>query len=251
MVSFSNNDLYQIVLDRLRKDRKGSINPEEFESLLRLRNIDYFNQQFKVDGVSQINADSLSPFSVFNDDAAINQLVVTGTYYVDLPAGYAHLINAFYSANSALHSTVVELDIVSGAELSDRINNAITGPSATEPIGYIADGVLWVYGYTSGYILLSYYAYPADPYFDYYTDSSGNITYLTDGQAEYTLLAGEISRSGLTAGSGVTSISEDLAWNDQDAMNILDMIMTDLGVALGDQAISETSVLERQQNVKS
>ena len=45
MVLFDNNDLLQIVLDRLRKDRKGSINPEEFESLLRLRNIDYFNQQ--------------------------------------------------------------------------------------------------------------------------------------------------------------------------------------------------------------
>ena len=251
MVSFDNSDLYQIVLDRLRKDRKGGVSPEEFESFLRLRNIDYFNQQFKVDGVSQINTDSLSPFAVFNDPEPVTQDGAFATYYVTPDATYTHLINAFHSASNTSYATVVELDIVSNAELNDRLNNAITGPSATEPIGYLSDGKLWVYGVTTGYILLSYYKYPADPYFDYYTDASGNVTYLTDGQAEYTLQAGEISRSGLTAGAGVTSVSEDLEWGDQDAMNILDMVMTDVGVAQSDQGITQTSVIERQQNVKS
>ena len=269
MNSFTNDDLYQIVLDRLRKDRKGGIRPEEFESFLRLRNLDYFNGQFPAEGATKVNQDSLRQFSIFHEPLAVTQQAATGVYYVwlkTLPSGtttttpdaytypdnvYAHWINAWASTSATVWSTLVKIDIVSHVEFLDRLNNAITAPSATSPIGYIDNEKLWLAGLTTGFVILDYYKYPTDPYFDYYTDSSGNITYLTEGQASYTLQAGEVARDGSVAGAGVTSASADLEWGDQDAMNILDMVMTDLGVATTDQGVVQTSVMERDQNVKS
>lgn len=273
MTSFTNDDLYQIVLDRLRKDRKGAISPEEFESFLRNRNIDYFNQQMAAEGATKLNLESLRPFMVEREPCDV--LTVSGIDFVwllpiadtgvttttdtqqYLTYKCAHIINVFYGASLTDHSDMIEVDLVSHAELHDRLNNAITAPSATYPICYLSNSgagspVLYLYGTSNtNYILLTYYRYPADPYFDYYTDANGNITYLTDGQASYTLQAGEVSRDGSVAPAAVTSVSADLEWEDQDAMNILDMVMTDIAIAQSDQGVAQSSILERQQNVKA
>lgn len=268
MISFNNDDLYQMLLNRLRKDRKGSVSPSEFENFLRWRNIDYFNGQYKVTGMSQANLDSLRAFTIFHEPAAVTQEAATGMYYVwikVIPTGtttttdffdylesaYAHLINAWYSPSATVWSTVVEIDILSHTEYHERVNNAITGPSATYPIAYLEDDRLWLGGIASNYVLLDYYRYPTDPYYDYYTDPLGNITYLTEGQAAYTLLASEIARDGSVAGDVVTSASVDLEWEDQDAINILDMIVSDVSVALSDSSSFEASMLERKENVTS
>jgi len=271
MTSFNNGDLYEICLNRLRKDKKGAISPEEFESFLRLRNIDYFNQQMGGESGTKINHDSLTPFMVFQNDIAVT--TANGEHYVILNHSYvgpspdsavAHLINVWWIGEDVTDfSTKIPVDVLSNSEWGERFSNAITGPTSAYPVACRGSVVLPVYGnsdalwceggtdITSGSIVIDYYTYPADPYFDYYVDSSGNITYLTDGQVAYTLLTGEVARDGSTAGEAVTSASEDLQWDDQDAMNILDMVMTDIYVAQSDQSGVEASVLERQQNVKS
>jgi len=120
-------------------------------------------------------------------------------------------------------------------------------------MAYIDSDRLWVdFGEViSGYVLLDYYKYPDDPYYDYYTDASGNVTYLTEGQAAYTLQAGEIARDGSTAGDAVTSASTDLEWGDQDAINILDMVVSDVSMALTDPNSFQASMLERKENILS
>jgi len=261
MNNFSNGDLYTIVLNRLRKDRKGSISPEEFESFLRYRNTDYFNQQMGEEGVSKINEESLRPFMEQWDPLGIAQDANSLLYWAPFVSmtHFAEFISLFYTTKQAIGGAVpeintgmVECDIIQRAELPDRLSNAITGPSVTNPVCYTEDTRIYIFGIssTTGTLLANYYKIPTDPYFDYYTDAAGNITYLTDGQAAYTLLAGEVARDGSIAGAAVTSDSEDLAWSDQDAMNILDMVMTDIGVAQGDQDVAQSSVLERQQNVR-
>ena len=263
---YNNNDLYQILLDRLRKDRKGSINAEEFEAFLKNRSLDYFNQQFKVEGATKLNLDSLNPFFVYHDQLAVTtENAVTVAELTVLPTGtitttdaydyltyqLAHIINVWALSTVADWSDVVEVDIVTHTEYLDRLNNSITKPTALDPIGYREGDKLWLPSMSGTWVLVDYYRYPAAPYYDYYTDSSGNITYLTEGQASYTLQTGEVSRSGAVAGAGVVSASVDLEWNDQDAMNILDMVMSDASLALTSQADYQGSVLERQQNVKS
>lgn len=267
MTNYDNNDLYQITLNRLRKDRKGSVTPEEWESFLRNRNIDYFNQQMKFDGGSLLNIDSLSPF--MEARRPLNIQTASGVDYVDLitlgsgtttttdgyaylEEAYAHLVNAWFSASATDLTSLTEIDLVSSTELHDRLNNANTGPSTDDPIGSLEGLRLSLWGVNdAGYAILDYYRYPADPYFDYYTDAVGNITYLTEGQASYTLQAGEVARDGSTAGQSVTSASIDLEWTDQDALNIVDMLMTDTSLAQSDQPQNQGSIFEREQNVKS
>lgn len=280
MTSFNNNDLYQILLDRLRKDRKGAISPEEFESFLRYRNLEYFNKQIGVEDVTKMNHDSLIPFFVGLDNTADSeqsgaQFVHIGTENIGLGNTLdnecAYIINAWY------HNTVGgvdqaerrPIDILSSAEYHERFTNAITMGTSDYPIAYrgmlnywrdapvsayVNIPVLYIQGLdplTSYGVYLDYYRYPADPYFDYYTDSNGNITYLTDGQAAYTLQAGEEARDGKTVGQQVTSASQDLEWRDNDAIHILDMVYSDVTLAMSDPDSFEASMLERQQNVSS
>lgn len=271
MTNYNLGDLYDMLLHRLRKDKKGSVSPEEFESFIRWRNLDYFNKQMGLESGTKLNHDSLAPFTVFQDDIGISSS--EGEHYVILDEDYVgpsaeskvvHIINAWYSDyNAADYSTKVPIDIVSSGEWSERLDNAITGPTNDSPIGvrgmFIQLGtgnipVLWIEGGSDvegGAVILDYYTYPADPYFDYYTDANGNITYLTDGQAAYTLQTGEVARDGSVAGASVTSASEDLGWEDHDALNILDMIVSDVSIALSDPNSFQASLLERKENVSA
>ena len=263
MTSFNNEDLYLMLLDRLRKDRKGSVSPEEFESFLRWRNLDYFNKMVSVEGENKMNENALMPFFIPNIPLDIAQDSQTLLYYADITdlTTYAQYINVWHTLDVVNPTRpdmtdIVPIDMVSQAELPDRLRNAITLPTAEDPIGYIVNGTaghrLYVHGIssTTGTILLSYYRLPPDPYFDYYVDSSGNITYLTDESPATThvLLAGEESRDGKVAGQTVTSASTDLAWGDDDAINILDMIVSDVSIALSDPNSFQASLLERKEN---
>ena len=225
--------------------------------------MDYFNQQFKFDGATLINTDSLREFIIEWDPVAILQDAETDLWYIvlsSLDSVYAHMISVYFTNDSidpgdsqpAL-TNITRIDIVSSNELADRLENAITAPSSTNLVGHLTSTRFYFYGVTGTpkYSLFNYYKYPTDPYFDYYTDSSGNVTYLTDGQSSYTLQSGEIARDGSTAGSGVVSASSDLEWGDQDAINILDMVVSDVSVALSDPSSFQASLLERKENVSS
>ena len=249
-----------MLLNRLRKDRKGSVSGEEFESFLRWRNIDYYNKMFVNESATKLNEDSLKPFMVPYEDIQVVQNAVTKYYegnLSELPAAspYGHWINLWINDQVVEPGNVYDLtdmtwvDIVSETELPGRLTNAIIGPSVDYPIGHFSNTKVYIHGITSnGFAILSYYKLPTDPYYDYYVDAYGTITYLTEAQAAYTLQAGEVARDGKTAGQAVTSASIDLAWNDDDAMNILDMIVSDVSIALSDPASFQASLLEREKN---
>ena len=257
MTSFNNNDLYTMLLHRLRKDRKGAVSPEEFESFLRWRNIDYYNKMFKDESSTKYNEDALKPFLVPMEALAVSYDSTTTWYSADvtlLANDYGHWANMWFTEDVPApvrisKENIVAVDIISETELPDRLTNAITGPSTEYPIAHFTNTALYIHGIDAvGYVMLSYYKLPTDPVFDYYTDASGNITYLTESQAAYTLLTSEISKSGLTAGSAVTSLSIDLDWGDDDALSILDMIVSDVSIALSDPASFQASMLERKEN---
>jgi hypothetical protein len=271
MTNLTNGELYTMLLHRLRKDRKGSVSPEEFESFLKWRNLDYYNKLIPRQGESANVDESLVPFMWYADPLDLTTISGEDMILLDKDAtvpvsgptyGVGKIINAWASSSDSDYSSKIEIDIVSSAEYRDRLNNAITGPSNEDPIGYLGnvsgvgtEGVLVVHG-GSGfktsypYVLLDYYKYPAEPYFDYYNDASGNVTYLadTDPDTTHVLLSGEMARDGKTAGQTVTSASQDLEWGDDDAINILDMIVSDVSVALSDPNSFQASLLERKEN---
>jgi len=247
-----------MLLDRLRKDKKGSVSAEEFESFLRYRNSDYFNLKAKSDGVGKVEEDSIKPFLVEFDPIAVGldgEMNIYRGLLAGLTQTYGHWKGVWWTTNTVDPgdtypdiSDMIYVDVVTELELQNRLANAITAPSTSDPVAYFTDTRIYVFGTVGGYLLVTYYKQPNDPYFDYYTDASGNITYLTEGQGAYTLQTGEISRSGSVAPAAVTSLSVDLEWEDYDAVNILDMIVSDVSIALSDPESFQASILERQQN---
>jgi len=267
MIGFTNGDLYSMLLDRIRKDQKGLIAPEEFEAFLRWRSLDKFSKLLSMEGVDKRNHEALSPFYIHHEGLAIQTL--KSTYYVNLKTipsnttttstttleaatyldyALALLVNTWTSDSIINYSSLVHIDLISSAEFSDRLGNSLTQPTAVYPVAYRDDDKLWVFGPTDGYVILDYYRYPTPEYFDYYVDANGNITYLTDGQASYTLQAGEVARDGTTAGGSVTSASVDSEWGDDDALEILDMIVSDVSIALSDPDSFQASLIERKEN---
>jgi len=267
MNNLVNGDLYNMLLDRIRKDQKGLISPEEFESFLRWRSLDKFSKTIKVEGVNKLNHESLTPFYIHHEDVDIQ--AYKSTYYVwlkALPSGVtttstttleagiylsydpAVLVNVWHSDSPEDFSSLTHVDLISSAEFSDRLNNAITRPTSDYPVCYQDQEKLQVFGLTSGYILLDYYRYPTQEYFDYYLDSNANVTYLTEGQASYTLQSGEVARDGTTAGGSVTSASVDTEWDDDEALQILDLIVSDVSIALSDPDSFQASLIERKDN---
>jgi len=248
-----------MLLHRLRKDKKGSVNAEEFENFLRYRNSDYYNLKVKGDGIGKVEEDSIKPFLVEFDPITVGldgEMAIYRGLLAGLTQTYGHWKGVWWTINTVAPaetypdiSDMIYVDVVSELELQNRLNNAITAPSTAYPIAYFTDTRVYVYGPgVGGTALVTYYKQPDDPYFDYYTDASGNITYLTEGQAAYTLLTGEIARDGSTAGQMVTSLSIDLEWEDYDAVNILDMVVSDVSVALSDPNSFQASMLERKVN---
>lgn len=263
MTNLTNGDLYNMLMDRIRKDQKGLISPEEFETFLKWRSLDKFSKLISEEGVDKLNHDALLPFYVHHDPISVTssnsvyyiplQVLGSGSTTTTTPYSYteydiAVLVNAWHTSNINNFSSLTNIDIVGNAELSDRLDNAITLPSSSDPVGYLEGTKLWLWGITSAYVLLDYYRYPLSEYFDYYIDSNANITYLTDGQASYTLQAGEVARDGTTAGGSVTSASVDTEWDDEEALQILDMIVSDVSIALSDPDSFQASLLERKEN---
>ena len=266
MNSFTNDTLYTMLLHRLRKDRKGAVSPEEFESFLRWRNVDYYNKMFKDESSTKYNEDAIRPFLVPIEAVPVTLDTQTDWYVAALTAleeDYGHWANIWFTEDTVAIASppstyarpsmtnAVHLDIVSETELPERLTNAITAPSATYPVGSLTNSNLYLHGVgATGFAIISYYKLPTDPYFDYYTDASGNITYLEDTSpvTTYLLAAGEIARDGSVAGETVNSSSEDLAWGDDDALNILDMIVSDVSIALSDPSSFQASLLERKEN---
>lgn len=269
MVGYTNYDLYTMMNDRIRKDQRGLITIEEMESFLRWRSLDMFSKYIAEEGKDKDTHEALSPFYLHHEDVDIQSY--KSTYYVwikALPSGVtttstttleagiylsydpALLVNVWYSASSEDFSSLTHVDLINSSELSDRLNNAITRPTLTNPVGYVDEDRLWIFGPTSGYILLDYYRYPTPEYLDYYTDGDANIVYVPEGTSPK-LYNGYTARDGTTgdpAGVVYASSSVETEWGDDDAMHILDMIVSDVSIALSDPDSFQASLLERKDN---
>ena len=86
MTNLNNGDLYNMMLDRIRKDQRGIISPEEFESFLRWRSLDKFGSLIKVEGENKLNQEALLPFYVHHDPISVTSS--NSVYYIPLEYNY-------------------------------------------------------------------------------------------------------------------------------------------------------------------
>lgn len=136
----TNQLLYQSILDILRKDERGeAVSVSEFNALLPVVSHEFFSQQYAKFQQTQNITDSLAPF--------IRTATITLTAGVGyLPADYLHLIG---QPTALSGTTTVRVDVVSRLELTGRLTDAITVPSATCPVATL--GVADVEGYVGTY----------------------------------------------------------------------------------------------------
>lgn len=249
-MALTNYNLYETTLYVLRKDKKGSITIEEFESLLKRRSLWLFRQLLPKDGVTKVYDQALSALKVMNDDAADSAAAGDSFYKAAFSAlsgansddKIGHVISARVGTTG--------IDIVTTGELRDRVGDAITEPTTDNPCAVIASDSLHVYPFTiSGTVYVDYYKYPTEPYLDYYVDINNNYQYLTEGQSAYTLGTGEVARDGSIAGSSVTSSTAEIEWYEPEKMYLVELILNDLGVIVHDQAVLQQAMAERQMTL--
>lgn len=230
----TNNDLYNALLNILRKESKGlAVSPDGFTSMLQVENLTLFNDYFKVFETSGIITDALQ---IFKANATISLTADGGTSSMkgDLPATYEH----FTAVETATGKPV---DVVTEEEWVIRRNDALTIPTSNYPILRIAGDDVYVLPASMSSVVMYYLKTPATPFFDYYLDATYNIKYLTQGQAPYTLQAGEEYCDGTTSGAK-TSVSIELEWDDKDKIKILHRILAKMGVGMDEQLVAQYAI---------
>jgi hypothetical protein len=133
--------LYAAVLDILRKDIRGeAVSVTEFNAILPVVSHEYFAQQYAKFQQTQNITDSLAPF--------IKTATVTLIEGVaSLPSDYLHMIGAPTCTETVGSSSYTrKVDMVSKLELTERLIDPITVPTATYPVATIGPAT------TSGYI---------------------------------------------------------------------------------------------------
>ena len=120
------NEIKNIVTSIVSSERTGyTLSPEQYNLYLQKANFELFNQSLKNWENKQVITDILYPFKIKTD-------LTFAAGVATRPADYARHSAAWYDDGA----TIVPVEVVTDAELPDRINNAITAPTVAYPIIY-------------------------------------------------------------------------------------------------------------------
>jgi len=199
----TNFDLYKLLNFIINKDIYAqAISPDEFALELQSKNLRHFRKRLGLPetyipgsanegvGVTRSTDTDLLPFLVEETTNPMSGIIT-------LLANWYYILD-FYTATS------ITSDLIGIEELSDRLNNYITKPTASHIAAYIVPQGLKVYPSTITGVTVLYYREPTTPTFVTVTDP-------------VTLE--------LTYGASV-----ELEWNDGSKLDILYMILQDMGL---------------------
>lgn len=201
----NNFQLYKLLNFIINKDvYSQAIKPDEFDLELKSKNLRHFRKRLGLPetyipgtanegaGVTRLTDRDLLPFLVEETKNPVGGVIIlTSTWYY---------INDFYTDIS------VTSDLISLEEVSNRLRNYITAPTALHPCAYIVPQGLKVFPVTINNVTANYYRTPVTPVFQ-------TITNTTTLELEYD-----------------TTNSVELEWDDASKFDILSMILQDMGV---------------------
>ena len=234
---------YKTLLTYIRKDTRGkSLTIDEFNELIPVVNYELYNQLYAEWEKNQDITDSLSPFKVIGHSLTVS---TNKASIAALTLPYEHLIG------KPRYSTNITIDVVTALEYGDRFNDALTLPSATHPVCFVADnaGVLTFNVYpTMTPVLIDYLRAPTAPVLDYYiNDTTYVITYLTDAQGSVSVPSGSTYRDGTAGPTTKTSTTSDIEFGNDLEGRLLDLFLAKLGVQQRDDLLIQYSNLEQQK----
>jgi len=239
---------YKTLLTYIRKDTRGkSLTIDEFNELIPVVNYELYNQLYAEWEKDQEITDSLSPFKVIGHSLTVS---TNKASIAALTLPYEHLIG------KPRYSTATTIDVVTSFEYSDRYDDALTVPSTTHPVCFVADdaGDLTLYVYpTLTPVLIDYLRAPTAPFLDYYiNDTTYVVTYLDyDSDLIYpddiALPSGSTYRDGTAGPSTINSITKDIEFGNDLEGRLLDLFLAKLGVQQRDDLLIQYSNLEQQK----
>jgi len=207
----TNYDLYRLLNLVINKDvYANAISPTEFDLQLRAKSIILFTSKIPSEksintqqvgvGVSRATQHDLSPFLIDSGFPVTQSVaVVPGLYYCE----------NFYS-DASLTSELISL-----GEVASRLKSFIKPPSENHLVGYIIPDGLKVLGMASGVINIIGYRLPTDPAF-----------YLTTNPETLDSYYDPIR-------------SRELEWSEGCKLDILYLILQDMGVIIERQEVSQ------------
>ena len=242
-------DVYQYLLDEIRSDSRGlSVEPSEFNRLIRLVNQELYDQRIGNFETDLENMDSLGWFKVHN-------------YGIDLTAGIGTLPTNYYQVIGRPRildgTTTRRVDVVTEFEYGAREDDFLTGSSATYPYcrigGINGSGQLQirVSPTTTTKIWIDYLKSLTVPFLDYMVKDDTLVR--TDFAETATLQSvpvGYTSRDGTVGGAGVTitSLTKNLKWDDGDLSLIITKLVNRVAKQLPDELLLQTSTVEQAKS---
>jgi hypothetical protein len=239
----STSDVYSLLLDELRTDKRGlSCEPDEFNRLIRLINQELYEDYVGEFEDGQESSDSLGFLKVHNYSIGLTAGVGT------LPSSYERLIGK----PRILVGTTV--DPVSTFELASRSDDYLTQPSTTYPICTIGgvDGLgslqIRVSPTTVTNVWIDYLRTLTVPFLDYMINNTTYVpTFFAETVTPQSLPLGSTYRTGTVGGAGVTvtSLSKDFRWSDGDLPLLITKLVNRLAKQLPDELLLQTSSAEQ------
>jgi len=168
------DEIKRTVVSIISAEKTGyTLSPEQYNLYLQKANFELFNQSLKNWENKQVITDILYPFKVKAD-------LTFAAGVATRPVDYARHSAAWYDDGA----TIVPVEVVTDAELPDRINNAITAPTAAYPIIYFLNEKINILpvSITTGVDLL-YIKKPTVPVYAEKVDNEINV-YDTDNSTQ-------------------------------------------------------------------
>lgn len=235
-MAYTNSDLYNIILDFIRKDRRGGVLTElEYQLELQRMNISYMETILPMYEKDKDITDKLSLFKKVIDGSGLT--ISSGR--IAIPTDYIKHGYLHYRQDGSADKIRV-LDELTDAQWSSRLGSSISTPTERFPVCIYREGYIDFIPstMTKNYFEYSYIRYPNTPYFDGYYDVNGNFIYLGVGGSRV-LVSGEVGLDGTVFPATYNSSTVELEWHDEDKLIIADMILRRLGVELAEPLITQ------------
>ena len=243
------SEVFQFLLDEIRSDARGlSVEPAEYNRLIRLINQEIYDQRIGNFEIDQENMDSLGWFKVHN-------------YGIDLAAGIGTLPTNYYRVIGKPRildgTTTRRVDIVSEFEYGAREDDFLTLATALHPycrlggINASSQEQIRVTPTTTTKIWIDYLKTITVPFLDYMIN---NTTLVRTNFAETSTLqsvpSGYTYRDGTVGGAAVTitSLTKNLKWDDGDLSLIITKLVNRVAKELPDELLLQTSAVEQAKS---
>ncbi len=237
--------VYNTLLDVVRKDKRGnSMSIDSFNNLSVL-----VNERLQEDYFSQFEADMDSSSDYGEFKVLAYPLTITAGK-ATLPSNYYRLIGEPYHVDST-HGTRY-IDVVTTLEKSKRQRNSLTAATTKNPICEIGSEdssgniEIRVYPTSITTIYMDYLRKTATPFLDYYVNENTlQPTFLTAGQAPYTVASPYVYRDGTTGSK--TSATVDWDFGNGDLPLIISYFLQLMGIQLPDEGLLNVGKIDKNE----